>query len=251
MIAEFHTEHNSFRVNTAKPIDISIPLRSGEANPNAFGTQNPDFTPFRAGSFVGSVAEGGACNCENLLLNPHGNGTHTECVGHITKERITINQCLKTFFAVAALVSIQPHTASNGDLVITEEHIRTAVRPLHTDVNALVIRTLPNDGSKVFMRYSGNNPAYLTKEAASALAVSGIQHLLIDLPSVDREDDGGKLLAHHAFWEHPSNTRMNATITELIFVPETVRDDVYLLNLQIASIESDASPSKPVLYEMF
>jgi kynurenine formamidase len=250
MIAEFYTEHNSFRVNTAKPIDISIPLRSGEANPNAFGIQNPDFTPFRAGGFVGSVAEGGVCNCENLLLNPHGNGTHTECVGHITKERITINQCLKTFFAVAALVSIQPKAASNGDMAITEDQIRAAVRPLHTDVNALIIRTLPNLGEKVFMRYSGTNPPYLTEGAASALAVSGIQHLLIDLPSVDREDDGGKLLAHHAFWEHPFNTRISATITELIFVPETVRDDVYLLNLQIASIESDASPSKPVLYEI-
>jgi hypothetical protein len=29
---------------------------------------------------------------------------------------------------------------------------------------------------------------------------SGIQHLLIDLPSVDKEKDEGKLLAHKAFW---------------------------------------------------
>jgi kynurenine formamidase len=248
MFAEFSTEHNRFRVDTLKPIDISLPLRSGEANPNAFGIQNPDFTPFRAGGFVGSVAEGGACNCENLLLNPHGNGTHTECVGHITKERVTINQCLKTFFAIAALVTISPETAKNGDSVITEEQIRAAVRPLHTDIHALVLRTLPNLGTKAFARYSGANPPYLTEKAAAALAVSGIQHLLLDLPSVDKEDDGGKLLAHHAFWEHPFNTRFHATITEMIFVPETVPDDVYLLNLQIASIESDASPSKPVLY---
>jgi arylformamidase len=254
MNATFHTEHNSFSVDVSRPIDISIPLRSGEANPNAFGVQNPDFTPFRAGGFVGSVAEGGACNCENLFLNPHGNGTHTECVGHITNERVTINQCLKQFFAIASLVTITPETASSGafkgDKVITEKHIRAAVKSLHTDVNALVIRTAPNLGEKAFMRYGGTNPTYLTEGAASALAVSGIQHLLIDLPSVDREEDGGKLLAHHAFWEHPYNTRFHATITELIFVPETVPDGAYLLNLHIASIESDASPSKPVLYEI-
>ena len=254
MNATFHTEHNSFNVNVARPLDISIPLRSGAANPNAFGVQNPDFTPFRAGDFVGSVAEGGACNCENLLLNPHGNGTHTECVGHITKERVTINQCLKQFFAIASVVTLTPETASGGafkgDKMITEKQIRAAVKSLHTDVHALVIRTAPNLGDKVFMRYGGTNPAYLTEGAASALAVSGIQHLLIDMPSVDREEDGGKLLAHHAFWEHPYNTRFHATITELIFVPETVPDGAYLLNLQIASIESDASPSKPVLYEI-
>lgn len=255
MIAEFHTEHNNFRVDVSKPIDISLPLRSGAANPNAFGVQPPDFTPFRVGNFIGSVAEGGACNCENILLNPHGNGTHTECVGHITKERITINQMLTKFFAIAAVVSIKPEAASNGDFVITEQQIRTAVRPLHTDVNALVIRTIAHSShiaasDKAFQQYAGTNPPYLTPQAASALAVSGIQHLLIDLPSVDREDDGGKLLAHHAFWEHPFNTRFHATITELIFVPETVPDDVYLLNLQIASLESDASPSKPILYKM-
>ncbi len=42
---------------------------------------------------------------------------------------------------------------------------------------------------------------------------------------------------------------MDATITELIFVPNKIRDDDYILNLQIASFENDAAPSKPVLYK--
>ncbi len=250
MFADIRTEHNSFRVNLAKPIDISIPLRHGAENPNAFGVQDPDFTPFRAGGFVGSVSEGGACNCENILLNPHGNGTHTECVGHITKERVTINGQLKNFFVIAALVSIQPETARNGDLVIQEHHIRAAVKNLHTDVLGLIIRTVPNAVSKATMRYAGTNPPYLSEAAATALAVSGIQHLLVDFPSLDREDDGGKMLAHRAFWDFPHNTRLHATVTEMVFVPDSVKDDVYLLNMQIPSFESDAAPSKPVLYEM-
>ncbi|TAE28965.1 MAG: cyclase family protein [Candidatus Kapaibacterium sp.] len=250
MLAEIRTEHNSFRVNLAKPIDISIPLRHGAENPNAFGVHDPDFTPFRAGAFVGSVREGGACNCENIFLNPHGNGTHTECVGHITQERVTINAQLKNFFAVAALVSIQPETAPNGDVVIQERHIRAAVKNLHTDVLGLIIRTLPNAASKATMRYAGTNPPYLSQAAATALAVSGIQHLLVDFPSLDREDDGGKMLAHRAFWDFPHNTRFHATVTEMVFIPDSVRDDVYLLNLHIPSFESDAAPSKPVLYEI-
>jgi kynurenine formamidase len=252
MLATIQTEHNSFQVDFSKPLDISIPLRSGVANPNAFFVQQPEFTPFRAGGFVGSVAEGGACNCENLLLNPHGNGTHTECIGHITKERITINQVLKRFYALAALVSLEPERLQNGDLVISEKQIRAAVKGLHTDVSALIVRTLPNHADKPFRRYSGANPPYLTPEAAEVLAVSGVRHFLIDLPSVDREEDGGKLSAHHAFWQYADDAvfepRFDATITEMIFVPDVVPDGAYFLNLQIASIESDASPSKPVLY---
>ncbi|MCU0428116.1 MAG: cyclase family protein [Candidatus Kapabacteria bacterium] len=254
MLATIKTEHSTFSVDFTKPIDLSLPLRSGEANPNAFGIQNPDFKPFRAGGFVGSVEEGGACNCENLLVNPHGNGTHTECIGHITKERVSINQTLKNFFALAALVSLTPERLHNGDAVITEKQIRSAVKSLHTDVSALILRTLPNTADKQLRRYSGTNPPYLTPEAAEALAVSGIRHFLTDLPSVDREDDGGKLSAHHAFWQyHPDSIyapRYEATITEMIFAPDDVPDGAYFLNLQIASIESDASPSKPVLYAL-
>ena len=73
---------------------------------------------------------------------------------------------------------------------------------------------------------------------------------MIDLPSVDAEEDGGELAAHHAFWNYPAQPRMDSTITEMIFVDDKIKDGLYLLNIQIASIESDASPSKPVLYEL-
>jgi hypothetical protein len=43
---------------------------------------------------------------------------------------------------------------------------------------------------------------------------------------------------------------MDATITEMVFVPDAVADGIYLLNIQIASLETDASPSKPVLYPL-
>jgi hypothetical protein len=77
---------------------------------------------------------------------------------------------------------------------------------------------------------------------------SGIRHLLLDLPSVDREEDGGQLLAHKAFWQYPHNTRTDATITEMVYVPNELRDGLYLLNLQTISLDLDASPSKPVVY---
>ena len=79
----------------------------------------------------------------------------------------------------------------------------------------------------------------------------GVEHLLIDMPSIDKEMDEGKLLAHHAFWQYPTNTQTQKTITEFIFVPNEVLDGTYLLNLQIASFENDASPSKPILYKIY
>jgi len=44
-------------------------------------------------------------------------------------------------------------------------------------------------------------------------------------------------------------SRIDSTITELIYVPNEVLDGAYLLNLQIAPFESDASPSRPLLLE--
>ena len=76
-------------------------------------------------------------------------------------------------------------------------------------------------------------------------------HLLIDMPSIDRESDEGKLEAHHAFWNYPANTQLHKTITEFIYVPNEINDGTYILNLQIAPFENDASPSKPVLYKVF
>jgi hypothetical protein len=115
-------------------------------------------------------------------------------------------------------------------------------------VEAVIVRTLPNDSLKLTKNYSGKNPAYFHHEVASFLAGRGVKHVLADLPSMDREEDGGKLLFHKMFWQFPDNIRSDATITELIYVPNEIADGSYLLNLQIASFELDASPSKPILF---
>ncbi|MDP4685384.1 MAG: cyclase family protein, partial [Salibacteraceae bacterium] len=113
---------------------------------------------------------------------------------------------------------------------------------------ALILRTLPNSDKKLFTNYSSSNPPYIEAASAAWMREQNIKHLLLDLPSVDREEDGGALAAHKAFWNYPENPRMDATITELIYVPNEVADGEYLLNLQVAPIENDASPSRPVLF---
>jgi hypothetical protein len=82
------------------------------------------------------------------------------------------------------------------------------------------------------------------------LVEKGYSHLLTDLPSVDPEVDGGALTAHHVWWNVPAAPRTQASITELIFVPNHVADGLYLLNLQFPKIMSDAAPSRPQLYSL-
>jgi kynurenine formamidase len=198
-------------------------------------------------NWIGDVNRGGAVNFRDVYFNPHGHGTHTECVGHISKENFTINQCLKTFFFLAQLVTITPKKI-NDDEVITLEQVRQLTILEH--LQALVIRTLPNTDAKLTKHYSSKNPPYMQAEAVAYLVASGINHLLVDLPSLDREHDEGKLAAHHVFWNYPQDTQSHRTITEFVFVPNIIQDDLYLLNLQIASFENDASPSKPILFSL-
>jgi kynurenine formamidase len=239
--------NTTFNIDLSKPLDISIPLRGTKENVTAWYVNPPEFTPVMENGFIGDVNLGGAVNFRNIFFNPHGHGTHTECVGHISKEPYTINQCLKQFTFYAKLVTITPYNV-DGDSVIMKEQIEKLWS--NNDADALIIRTMPNGDNKLGKQYSSTNPTYIHHKAMQYLVDNGVQHLLIDTPSVDREEDEGKLLAHHIFWDYPNNPQLHKTITELIFVPNTIVDDYYILQFQIASFENDASPSKPTLYKI-
>lgn len=239
--------------NLSHPIDISLPLTADGHNPIAWYLEQPEIEPVRIDGWVGKVSEGSSTNFNTITFNPHAHGTHTECLGHITKEFYSINQALKKFFFIAEVISVEPEIQGE-DFVITKAHIEKALNSKTPE--ALIIRTLPNEAVKQSKNYSHTNPPYLEEAAATYISECGIAHLLIDLPSVDKEKDNGLLLAHKAFWNVKdvnnlnADARHNATITEMVFVPDTVTDGSYLLNLQIASFENDASPSKPVLYRL-
>ena len=248
MITKITHKGKNYQVDILKPIDISIPLRAGSENVNAWYVSPVKIEPVRMGDWIGDVKQGGSVNFKNISFNPHGNGTHTECVGHISKEDHTINQSLKKFFFIAELITVLPDETAEGDKIITKQHIENCLGDKRPE--AIIIRTLDNHISKINKHYSNTNPPYLHHDAAELVNVLGIDHLLIDLPSVDKEVDDGKLLAHHAFWQYPHNIKLERTITEMIYVPNNVFDGTYLLNIQIASFENDASPSKPVLYQL-
>lgn len=231
-------------------MDISIPLRAASDNPTAWYVSPPRMEPVRANGWVGAVAEGGSVNFRDIYFNPHGHGTHTECLGHITPEIHSVNGMLKKLFYKTIVVSVTPiqrqHADGSMDNVITREALEPLLSGMRTE--ALVIRTLPNESNKCSRQYSETNPVYLDTDTIDLMNACDVQHVLIDTPSVDREKDNGELAFHHAFWGVPGNERFDRTITEMIFVDDMVKDGEYLLNLQTAPFENDATPSRPVLY---
>jgi len=241
-----YLNENEF-IETNEPLDLSIGLQSGSNNLRAWYVNPPTFEPVRANGFIGSVVEGGGVNFRDVFFNPHGHGTHTECHGHITPEVVSVNQKLKTYFFKAKLVSIQPKVLENGDEIIMKEQLISKLD--ESQIEALIIRTLPNTKDKKSKNYSDTNPPYIDLSVIELIESLEIQHLLVDLPSVDRESDEGKLAFHHAFWNVPENPN-DKTITELIYVNDEIVDGLYVLEMQMAPFENDASPSRPVLYKI-
>jgi kynurenine formamidase len=228
--------------------DISIPLAFDAAQPTFFGAAPASADAVAAGSFVGDVRRGGSCNCSSHTLTPHCNGTHTECIGHVTAERLSVRDHSADHFSPALLVSVRSAPA------ITRAALEAAVAPhVLSHYCALVVRTLPNTRDKLERNYDRAPAPYFDADAMRWIVSHGITTLVVDLPSLDRGDDA-QLTTHRIFWGLPPGatsatqaTRPTATVTELAFVDDSIADGHYLLNLQVAPFVADAAPSRPIL----
>lgn len=226
-------------------IDLAIAL-DFDQSVQAFGVSKPTRKAFAHGGFVGSVARGGSCNCDEVVMIPHCHATHTETVGHVLTDGPTADGLNIDPYMSATLVTIQP----NKEGAITNQALPKAST---ISSQALILRTLPNGVAKKSMKYNDQAP-YLTARAMESIVEMGIDHLLVDMPSVDPINDGGELAAHRIFWnlsQHQSEMNdhvwLEKTITELIYVPNEVEDGIYGLNLQVMSMKLDAAPSRPLL----
>ena len=139
-------------IDTKHPLDISLGLSDAVSNPRAWYVDAPKFEPVRTEHYTGSVTEGGSVNFRNIYFNPHGHGTHTECLGHITEEVFSINDTVDEYFFEAQVISIEPELRMNNgeeDRVITLDQIKAI--DIHKE--ALVLRTLPNADNKKVLNY--------------------------------------------------------------------------------------------------
>ena len=263
MKGHFEIGNTKFEIDFSKRNDISIALNFNGEQPNTYGVDKATSSPYQDGQFIGDTRKGGPCNFETYSFTTHCNGTHTECIGHITNERISILSSLEEEMIPSTLVSVTPKSTienytpvlNKDDLVITKEDLEIQLKGVSIELlKGIIIRTLPNSEEKKSRDYMKEIPAFFSIDAMEYLVSLGVKHLLVDTPSVDRLFDDGHLSTHNIFWETKGkqlnpNTQKK-TITEMIFVPSSLEDGHYLLNLQIPAFVSDAAPSRPIIFKI-
>lgn len=258
-----------FTVDLAATRDLSIPVRFDDEDfmreGRAFSLGPATTRAVEGGSFVGDVRRGGSCNCETHTFTPHGDGTHTEGPGHILATRRPV--VVRDLVCLAALIRVDARALGDSvddvagnhrhdDLVVDQDAVEAGLaRALGSSalpITALIIATAPGEQRR-HQHHSGTNPPYLTPDAATFIRERGIVHLLVDLPSLDRENDGGLLSAHHAFFDIAPGKKdddgsiEDRSVTELIAVDEDIGVGVYGLFLQVAPVAADAAPSRPLI----
>jgi kynurenine formamidase len=269
VIAELNIGGQKIRTALDRGVSLAIAVDFAGPGPRHFGAAGPTATPFVVGSFSGSVATGASANCSTITLTPHCQMTHTESVAHLTRESGDTWRIVPRGLLPAVVVSISPEPARESsestdpqpwgtDTLITRRRLRAAW-PMGRMVDpvAAVIRTMPNDAAKRSRDYSELVPPYLTREAVEWLVEKRIEHLVLDVPSLDRTHDDGHMVGHRLFFGLPAGSnargdaaRSRATITELAFIPDEVADGPCILQLAVPAIGGDAVPCQPIVYPL-
>jgi kynurenine formamidase len=241
-------------------INISIPMDFAEnehsaRQPNHFGANEAKKSPMKNGMFIGDIAQGGSCNAFELTINPHCNGTHTETSWHISASGPAPYEQMRRPFFLCALISIEPTEIGDetysvlldkGEKVITKEKILRALADFPEKPEAIVIRTLPNDVQKREMSWTNEKSfPFLTLEAAKLLSDLEVEHLVVDVPSVDRANDDGHLSVHKTFFGGSGKT-----ISEMAYIDADVTDGIYALRYGLAALKNDAVPSSIYLHPL-
>ena len=294
MKVSIELENNQYTVNTDFSFSAAIPLEFNAKQPNHFQADVAEKSSMTAGDFIGDTERGGSCNVSIVTLNPHCNGTHTESIAHICDSSAELSLPIGTItpppLMPCVLVSVSPTTFCReivgdnddsiggtnvgdtkfngisdsytpdlieGDQIITRQQLVDMLDNFsNAQLRAVAIRTLPNKHEKQHQAYNADNqPAFFSREAILYLNERGVEHLLTDLPSIDRLHDDGLLTCHHLFWQVPegmhqptTNSLINKTITELAYFDDVMTDGFYFINLQLTAWINDATSSHPVFY---
>jgi len=268
--AKLDYQQQEFIIDFSRGESLGIPL-DGKSSPQFFIDYPLKKSRLNVTGFSGSVASGAGCNVEQISFTPHCHGTHTEGSGHISPAAETVQSLINQTPCPAQLISISPQPAAECNEDYSQQLpadyplLSLAALQLQLQVTfgdnklgngALIIRCLPNSQEKLGRDYN-LHPHYplLTTAAIKWLAASGLQHLLVDSPSLDYANDGGSLSNHRHWWglyrsANIPNDAINRSLTEMIYVADSIPDGAYWLELNISNLESDASPSNPKIYPL-
>ena len=254
MKIEFENRGNRYTCELKSGVSLSKSVQFSASESNPWNVSSPSKHPVKTDGFTGSTRDGGPCNVDQISLVPHCHGTHTETVGHIVDEDYCVSGLSIPSLIPAVVISVAPESATS---------VKDTYQPVLEDKDEVIssnqiereLEKWRSFASQALIVRSGSDTAFLTNDAMTKIAESGFNHLLVDFPSVDRLDDDGLLSNHRIFWGVETGSRetnqeslVANTITELIDVPDQLNDGPCLLSIQVPSIESDAAPSRPVVY---
>ena len=251
MIAEIHYNNKIFSVNTDEGMDLSIRNDFSGSAPIFYGSEQPKANALRFNDFIGDIKEGGSCNVPVVTLDIHCTGTHTESIAHVIDSEEKISDVCPYGMIPAWLTSVELceandtsesyHCDIGSNMLITKKELQ---KNISESYSALIIRTLPNDDSKKTRDYDVKPAPFFTNDAIDHINELGVKHLLVDIPSIDKANDGGQLENHKRFF------KQGKTISELLFIPNDLKDGFGFLQIQLPNWGLDAAPSRPIFYSI-
>ncbi len=273
MILRFRIGGQELEADAGAATSIALPFDPRLARSRAFGLRPTTAPPVDiGGGRTLEVGRGAAINCADLHLNAHGGGCHIEGVGHISREPWPLSTATLPALWPATLLDVTParlgasgeHAAGKGapeDWVLTRVAFERAldaaaetVRDLAAEpaafADALVLRSDVDGAIGPDFDFHGGGAPYPTAEAMALLAALPTRLLVLDLPSLDREDDGGTAPNHAIWWGFPDGdravaraTRRDRLLVELARVPLALAAGPWLLQLGVPPVVSDAAPA--------
>ena len=230
LVLKIEIDNKTFSVPLADGIEISRPIyRAG--NVKAYFVDPVQFRTYTKNNFLASTALGASVNCEYFTLNPHGQSTHIECFGHISKSAFHLHMSMPKSFYLVQLVDVVCN--SKNKLILQE---------VETNIDGLICRYYKDEAP--LNLFSG---ADIPSFSPAIFEKHNWEIFVTDMPSIDPENDDGKLLAHKAFWWNESQ-REKQYIVELAKIPSNLNEGLYLLEVQCLNIQSDASPARLIVY---
>lgn len=164
--------------------------------PSAFYLSKFTSQPAVVGSFVGDTQKGGSCNVPIYTFTPH-NLTHVETPSHIKHGAKNLKDYPPGFFTdIAHVVNLTTEDFPNN--YILPQHLPEQLHPI---CSSFIFKTSASEENPA-KNYSGTDPLSFHPDTMREIVSRWprVKMILIDLPSVDKEDDGGKLLAHRNFF---------------------------------------------------
>jgi len=244
MRIELEFNGRNYTANLQRGISLASPLGNHALEYRAWSVPSVQIKPVKSGDWTGSVEQGASVNFYDVVLNPHGNGTHTEGQGHIRREHQSLNRAMHVFHFICRFIRLHPEEHFD-DKVVRLKALQDKWQPEGEEALIIATGAYPHGHD-----FTNTNPPYFEPELMSYVREHQVRHFLTDLPSVDKEDDGGLLKAHNAFWPDGNPVSGGATISEMLMIPSSLEEGLYLLNLQIPALENDAAPSRPVVYPL-